>query len=321
MNQLLLAFLSFLSFQTAAQDFVMNSDSSNENLSDLYQYEDKNYKARQWLIGGVSVAGYGGSLIYLNEVWYKGYERTMFHTFNDSQEWLQMDKVGHAWTAYNTSRATTAFWKWAGLSTNKAVLVGSLSGFGYLTVIEWLDGYSAKWGWSWPDIAANFSGSSLFAAQELLWKEQKIQFKYSAHRKKYGPDVKDRANDLFGSSLPERLIKDYNGQTLWLSFNLKSFMPRCDFPTWLNLSLGYGAEGLLGGTENRAFDKQGNITFNRADIKRDRQWYLSSDIDFTKIKSNRKGIRTLLAVLNTIKVPAPAIEFSKGKIRGRLISF
>lgn len=321
MNQLLLAFLSFLSLQTTAQGILINSDSSKENTNDLYRYPVKNYKGRQCLIGGVSVAGYGGSLIYLNEVWYKGYERTTFHTFNDAQEWLQMDKVGHAWTAYNTSRATTAFWKWAGLPSDKAVLVGSLSGFTYLTVIEWLDGYSAKWGWSWPDITANFAGSSLFAAQEMLWKEQRIQFKYSAHRKKYGSDVENRADDLFGSSLPERLIKDYNAQTLWLSFNLKSFVPVSNFPSWLNLSIGYGADGMLGGIENRTFDKQGNITFDRIDIKRARQWYLSPDIDFTKIKSNKKVVRTLLAVLNTIKVPAPAIELSKGKIKGRLISF
>jgi hypothetical protein len=98
-------------------------------------------------------------------------------------------------------------------------------------------------------------------------------------------------------------------------------MPRSNFPSWLNLSIGYGAEGLLGGVENKGFDKDGQITFNRLDIRRNRQWYLSPDINFTKIKSNKKSVRTLFAVLNTIKVPAPAIEFSKGKLRGRIFSF
>jgi hypothetical protein len=315
------AFLFLQGLQSTAQNIIPIKDSSNE-----YQYKTPDIhldhlSKRQWLAGGISVAAYGGSLVYLNEAWYKGYERKGFHTFDDSKEWLQMDKTGHAWTAYNTSRASTAAWKWAGLSPNKAVLVGSLSGFSYLTVIEWLDGYSAKWGWSWPDIAANFSGSTLFAAQELLWCEQRIQFKYSAHRKKYGDELDERANELFGKTLPERLLKDYNAQTLWLSFNLNSFFPKTGFPKWLNLSIGYGAEGMFGGVENKAMDKQGNITFYRPDINRKRQWYLSPDLDLTKIKSNKKSVRLLLAVLNTIKIPAPALELSNNRIKGRWVSF
>ena len=35
----------------------------------------------------------GGSLIYLNQVWYNKYNTSKFHVFDDSQEWLQMDKV------------------------------------------------------------------------------------------------------------------------------------------------------------------------------------------------------------------------------------
>jgi hypothetical protein len=320
-KHLFFAFLFLAGFQSTAQNIIPIKDSSNEYPKKRHDIHIDGLPTRQWLVGGISVAAYGGSLLYLNEAWYKGYERKGFHTFNDSKEWLQMDKIGHAWTAYNTSRASTAAWKWAGLSPNEAVIIGSLSGFSYLTVIEWLDGYSAKWGWSWPDIAANFSGSTLFAAQELIWQEQRIQFKYSAHRKNYPDQLEDRANELFGKSLPERLLKDYNAQTLWLSFNLNSFLPQKGLPPWLNLSFGYGADGMFGGIENKAVDKQGNITFYRPDISRRRQWYLSPDIDFTKIKTSKKGIRLLLVVLNTIKVPAPALEFSGNKIKGRWISF
>lgn len=241
--------------------------------------------------------------------------------YNDAGEWFQMDKVGHAWTAYNTSRATTAMWQWAGLAEGKAVLTGSLSGFAYLTVIELLDAHTEKWGWSWADIGANAAGSSLFAAQQLTWKEQRIQFKFSSHKKQYGPDVESRANELFGKSLPERLLKDYNGQTYWFSFNVQSFFPKANFPSWLNLAVGYGADGMFGGYENIAQDKNGTVTFYRPDIKRMRQWYLSPDIDLTKIKTNNKTLRTVLAALNTIKIPAPSLEFSGGKFRGRWLHF
>ncbi len=280
-----------------------------------------NYKKRKLLIGGLSVAGYGGSLLLLNEAWYKQYPKSSFHTYNDAAEWLQVDKVGHAWTAYNTSRGTTALWKWAGLSNNQAVLTGSLSGFAYMTVIELLDAHSTEWGWSWADMAANFSGSLLFASQQIGWKEQRIQFKFSSHKKRYPTDLEGRADDLYGASLPERILKDYNGQAYWLSFNLNSFLPETKLPSWLNLAIGYGADDIFGGFGNIAVDKNGSINFNRPDIKRYRQWYLAPDLDLTKIKTNSKLLRTGFAVFNSLKIPAPTLELSKGKLKGRWLYF
>src|ERR1700742_236943 len=66
---------------------------------------DQRKKNRQWFVGTLNVAGYGGSLIILNNTWYKNYPRSSFHTFNDDGEWLQVDKFGHAWTAYNAGKA------------------------------------------------------------------------------------------------------------------------------------------------------------------------------------------------------------------------
>ena len=272
-------------------------------------------------MGGTVAVTYASSLIALNHTWYKNYPKSSFHTFDDSGEWLQMDKVGHGWSVYNLSRASTSAWKWAGLSQKQSVLIGSLTGFSYLTVIEILDAHSEKWGWSWADMAANIGGSSLFALQELGWKEQRIQFKFSAHRKKYESGLNTRADELFGESLPERILKDYNGQTLWFSFNLKSFLKKSNLPSWLNLSIGYGANGMFGGYENIAYDKNGNISFNRQDIKRYRQWYLAPDIDLTKINTKSKLLRTVLAGLNAIKIPAPSLELSNGKLKGHWLSF
>ncbi len=276
---------------------------------------------RKWIVGGTSAALYGGSLISLNQAWYKNYPKASFHTFNDSKEWLQVDKVGHAWTAYQTSRGTTAAWRWAGLPYNKAVLLGSATGFTYLTVIEILDAHSAEWGWSWADMGANLFGSALFAAQELSWKNQKISFKFSAHRNQYTDGLQKRADELYGKTLPQRLLKDYNGQTYWLSFNLKEISDVWNLPPWLNIAVGYGAEGLWGGFENKGYDKEGNVIFDRSDIARRRQWYLSPDIDFTKIKTGSKPLRTLFFLLNAVKIPAPALEYSNGSFKGHFIHF
>ena len=81
---------------------------------------------RLWLTGGGTVAGYGGSFIFLRAAWYKGYARSSFHTFNDVGEWLQIDKCGHAWTAYTASRLTTGMWEWAGLNHKASVAIASV---------------------------------------------------------------------------------------------------------------------------------------------------------------------------------------------------
>jgi uncharacterized protein YfiM (DUF2279 family) len=220
--------------------------------------EKNNQSGRKWLVGGLSAVAYGGSFILLNEAWYKDFERTSFHTFNDRGEWLQMDKTGHAWSAYTASRINTQLWSWAGMSRKSAVLVGSATSVGYLLAIEYLDGRSSEWGWSWPDVAADVSGALLFAGQELGWKEQRISFKFSSYFKSYSPeDLKSRADVLFGTSLPERLLKDYNAQSYWLSFNLHSFFKKAGLPPWLNVSVGYGADGMYGGYENVAYDDNG----------------------------------------------------------------
>jgi uncharacterized protein YfiM (DUF2279 family) len=275
---------------------------------------------RKWMVGGGSVTAYGTSFFLLSKAWYDDYARSFFHTYNDAGEWMQMDKIGHAWSVYNTSRATSALWNWAGVHNKNAVVFGTAGSLLYMLSIEYLDGRSAEWGWSWPDVAANFFGGILFASQELKWKEQKIQLKFSSHRNHYPSPLQTRANDLFGQTLPERLLKDYNAQTYWLSLNLKSLF-KTDLPAWLNISVGYGAQGMFGGYENIAYDKGGNVIFDRRDIKRYRQWYLSPDIDLTKINTGSKLLKTVLFVLNAVKIPAPSLELSNGKIKGNWLQF
>lgn len=280
------------------------------------------YKKRTYLITGLNIAGYGTSLIIFNNTWYKNYPKTSFHTFNDSKEWLQMDKVGHAWAAYNSGRGSAAMWRWAGLSPEKATWIGGLSSTVYLTVIEILDAHSAKWGWSWADMGANLFGSGLFISQQLGWEEQRIQFKFSFHKKNYGePMLNERADDLFGKNWTERMLKDYNGQTYWLSANLKSFFPQSNIPAWLNVAVGYGAEGMVGGFENKWTEGDPGFTVDRTDVKRYRQWYLAPDISFSKIKTNKKGLKTLFAFLDAFKFPAPGLEFSNGQLKLNAISF
>jgi hypothetical protein len=281
----------------------------------------KTSNTRKWIIGAGTTALYGTSFIYLNEAWYKGYPRSSFHSFNDFGEWMQVDKVGHAWSAYTTGRTTAALWQWAGASKEKSLLLGPGTSLLYMLSIEYLDGHSAEWGWSWGDVGADIFGSGLFVGQELLWKDQRIQLKFSSHKKQYDASLQARVNDLFGKTLPERILKDYNAQTYWLSFNLNDFTKTKKLPAWLNISFGYGANGMFGGEDNLAEDKNGNIIFDRRDIQRYRQWYVAPDIDFTKIKTKSKFLKTVFFAFNSFKFPAPAVELSNNKLKLHAIAF
>jgi hypothetical protein len=213
-------------------------------------------------------------------------------------------------------------WRWAGLERKKRIWLGGLSGVAYQSIIEILDGFSAEYGFSTGDFAANILGSATFISQELAWDEQKIKIKFSFHNKDYGePDLEKRADQLYGKTAIERFIKDYNAQSYWVSANIHSFFPETKLPRWLSISAGYGAEGMFGGTKNVAVDANGNIVFDRTDIKRYRQWFLAPDVDFTKIRTNKKGVKILLFVLDSFKFPAPALEFSNGSFKGHWIAF
>jgi hypothetical protein len=295
-------------------DFPLNFTSTFQKTTSTFSDTGFNKKSRVLAMTGVHVGLYGGSLILLNEAWYKDYPRSGFQFFNDWQEWKQVDKVGHAWSAFQLSRASYTGWRWAGLPEKKAVWVAGASGFAFLTVIEILDGFSAEWGWSWGDFGANVVGSSMFIGQNLAWKEERISFKFGFHKMTYDdPQLNERSDELFGSSLPERMLKDYNGQTYWLSANLKSFFKQSKLPPWLNVAVGYGATGMFGGTENKWEDPVTGEYITRFDISRLREWYLAPDIDFTRIHTRKKSVRTLLYVLNAFKMPAPTLVFSNGK--------
>ena len=272
-------------------------------------------KKRLWLIAGAHAALWSGSYIALNKSWYANYPRSSFHFFNDNSEWNQMDKLGHIWTSYNVGRISSEMWEWTGLPRKKSVLYGGISAIAYQSIIEIQDGFSSEWGFSWGDMAANVIGAAAFVSQELGWKDQRIQIKLSYWPYHYDADLVGRRNQLFGNSLAERVLKDYNSQTYWVSANLYSFFPNTHLPKWLNISFGYGADGMLGGTVNKWTDKQGNL-FNRTDIPRTRRFFLSPDIDLTKIKTRSKVLKTVFFTFNILKIPAPAIELDgKGKIK------
>ena len=281
-----------------AQNFLQPSDSLNHSRRNVL------FAAETGLVvGGFAV---------LSQSWYSDYEKSNFHFVNDNDQWLQMDKAGHLFAAYHLSRFNRDLFQWSGMSDQNSLILGSASGFAIVSAIEIFDGYSKKWGASAGDLAANATGTVLFLGQELLWNEQRITPKFSFHTTEYA----SARPDALGESASEQLLKDYNGQTYWLSANLHSFSKSSKLPKWLNLAVGYGAEGMITGQ-----DELVNSVFF-SEKKRVRQFYLSLDADLTKIKTKRAWLKTLFAVLNTVKLPAPTLEMNaEGVVKFHAIYF
>lgn len=283
---------------------------------------DTLYHCRVITVASTWTGIYGGALVGLNSLWYKNYPRSSFHFFNDNGEWNQIDKCGHMFTSYFEGVWSVNALQWAGVSDKKAAWYGSLTGTVMQTSIEILDGFSAQWGASPGDLTANTAGSLLCLSQQLLWNEQRVQLKFSAHPVKYDITLQNRVDDLYGKNFTQQWLKDYNGQTYWLSVNPKSFFRNEDskFPAWLNIAAGYGANGMFGGYTNQWTEN--GILINRNDIQRTRQFYISPDIDFTKIKTKSHLLKTIFFMANALKMPAPSIEFNTAhQLKFHAISF
>jgi hypothetical protein len=263
------------------------------------------------IVAGANAVFYTGSFIALNKAWYADYEKTTFHLFNDNPEWNQMDKAGHVWSTYQVSRLSKEMWRWTGLNNSKSALLGGVSGMVYQSIIEIQDAYSTEWGFSWGDVGANVAGAGLFVLQELAGTGQKVSVKLAYWPAKYPAALVARRNQLFGGSVPERILKDYNAQTYWVSANVKAFFPESALPAWLNIAFGYGADGMYGGRSNKWTDKEG-VTHDYTDIRRARKFYLSPDVDLTRIPTRSKVLRKVFFVLNMVKVPAPALSVATG---------
>lgn len=244
----------------------------------------------------VSGTAYGVTLAGLHHLWYKDAEKQSFAFFNDNAEWKQVDKLGHFFSTFYFSYGTASALKWCNVPAKKSDLIGAVTGFAIMVPIEIMDGFSDAYGASSGDLLANAAGSAFYLGQTRLWNEVRIYPKFSFHRTGY---AQHRPNVL-GDDLASESLKDYNGQSYWLSVDMDKFVR---FPKWLNFVVGYGAEGMV-----YARDRQ-NIENGFGEPYR--QFYLGIDFDLTAFKTRSGFVNTLIMIANMVKLPAPAIEFSR----------
>lgn len=288
----------------AGKSYSFHNGSAEISLADSLQKDSIPYNKKKMIVSHiVHGVGYGGSLAALAGVWYKDFQKTKLHAFNDMDEWGGMDKAGHVNTAWQISNFSFAMYRNAGMKEKKAAFVSSGVSMLYLTTLEFFDGYSADWGFSFGDMGANIIGSSL-AYLRNTGKIRNVHLKWSYFETKYPP----YRPDVLGHAFHERMLKDYNGQNYWLSVNMPGSWFADGSRNWLCFSVGYSIDGFTGGKQNY-FDESVIIP---PTLSREGEFYLSVDIDFSKLNIRNKWLKNVLKVFNVIKIPAPAIGFSTG---------
>lgn len=277
--------LLYLSLFFALQTSVYHSSAQKDSLC-----------SRKIFIATSGSVFTAGSYLLLDQLWYKKYPKSNFQFFNDNDEWMQMDKAGHTFTSYTLGRNCYDVLKWGGASENQSIWLGGSMGLIYLTGIELMDAKSAAWGFSYGDMIANTTGSFLFIAQQKFWNQQRVTLKFSYHETQF-PKMNP---ELLGRNFQQRLLKDYNGQTYWASFNISGFLASdAAFPKWTNFAIGYGATNMI---------RAKNYVNDVNNFKHERKFYFSFDADLTRIHWKKKWMKTTAKILSFVKIPSPTFE-------------
>jgi hypothetical protein len=250
------------------------------------------------------IATAGLTLTGLYSLWYKDYQNSSFHFFNDNNEWMGIDKLGHAYTNFHITRELSKQYYYAGLSNHKSLLLGWSISNAYFLTIELMDGYSTGWGFSYGDILANIAGSSLAAAQQYFWNEEPIQFKFLYSPSPY-PTYRP---NVLGKNFQSKLLKDYNAQSYWLCLSPIAFTNKYtnNWLSALQLAFGYGANGMVAASA----EKQKELGYH---FLRYRQYFFSVDINWDKIPVKNKNLKKWLHYLNVIKIPLPYFYITNTK--------
>lgn len=242
--------------------------------------------ARLAIVGGVSVAGFVVGHIALNNLWWKG-ERSDFH-FNWDDDWtyaLGADKVGHAVTPYIGTDLYRQAFIWTGMNDLQSVWIGGALVSLYTTYVEVRDGFSAEWGFSWGDFAANTLGISWRVAEVYEPWLNNIRWKIS-----YWP------SEAYRSGGYSSIVDDYESTYHWASLNVNAILPKHWRPWWpdfVNIAVGHSVRGVA------ALDGSG-----------DHELYLGLDWNTEGLPGDGALLRWLKRTINYYHLPAPTVRIT-----------
>ena len=233
-----------------------------------YAVYKKSLTKKNLVIAGLVVQQSSSSLVEYK--WWWQDSSNAFHFEHDgvfNNYSFGMDKIGHAFVSHLCYHAIHEAMTWAEFTPKQTLYTSiALPAFWALS-IEIGDAFS-PYGFSVPDLAANFAGIGYGVLQHQLPFFKNIAFKLS-----YYPRIP-----------VYRLSSNYDDHIYWLSFNMHNLLPGIvghKWPEVINLAAGYSIED-----------------YNKGPIKR--EFVFGIDINLAAIKTKSKGLAAIKNVVNLI---------------------
>jgi hypothetical protein len=244
-----------------------------------YAVYKKSLTKKNLVIAGLVVQQSSSSLVEYK--WWWQDSSNAFHFEHDgvfNNYSFGMDKIGHAFVSHLCYHAIHEAMTWAEFTPKQTLYTSiALPAFWALS-IEIGDAFS-PYGFSVPDLAANFAGIGYGVLQHQLPFFKNIAFKLS-----YYPRIP-----------VYRLSSNYDDHIYWLSFNMHNLLPGIvghKWPEVINLAAGYSIED-----------------YNKGPIKR--EFVFGIDINLAAIKTKSKGLTAIKNVVNLIHLPSPGVKVTR----------
>jgi hypothetical protein len=282
---------------------IVASIANSQNLDTIQEISDTvpEYQInpmRLAIVGGTIGALYTAAVlgIFL-EGWWKYYEPFNFEPFHDDMIYaVNMDKFGHFYVGILFGESFMYAYDWVGFSPFYAAFWAAVTvGFTQIAV-ELKDGFS-PYGFSVLDAVSGTLGGLYAMGKRFVPAFAYVDYKlayWPTSRKYYWDEVKKNPKE------EGVFTDDYPNYSHWISFKIEKMLPSAAKPYW---------PGFLGLAFGWAMDcKQYTHPGNDGGY----EYYLSLDYDLEAIfnPSSTWG-KNLLAVINHIKFPAPAIRFGE----------
>jgi hypothetical protein len=254
------------------------------------------HPVRFGIVTGSVAATIAAIHIYQTNGWWQN-NRTSFHFQEDLVYGRSVDKFGHFYGGITAAFILRKSFQWAGLSDEASLYWGSGGSLLFQTYVEIEDGFS-KWGFDRVDFASDFAGAAWPILQYHALFMRNFEFKFG-----YWPSsVLDSGGGIGFAGQKHIVFDDYQGQTIWMSMNMKNLLPKgVDeyWPSFLRLGVGYAARDVTGPDPARGVGAPYSVLL------------IGLDYDMTKIiPDNTPFLKLLGEALNFIKFPAPAVQIT-----------
>lgn len=278
-------------YENTSSPYHIHSLDSVKSIKSTFTVSSNINYSRMALVGGTSLAFLGGFYYRMKTAWWNNGTGRFHFSYGDKYA-KNLDKLGHFYGAILFTEGFGLGLKWAGLDEESSLLYGGILSTIVYGGIEVKDGFAPYWGFDPADMAADVVGAIYPYLQTQIGFLRDFNFKWS-----YWPSKSPYFTKIDGVNQNDQFFTDdYEGQTFWLSINVRNYFPKSMksfWPDFLNVA---------GGISVQHLDGHGNGDY---------VLIISPDIDFQKLfKTDSSFLNSLLHYLNYLHFPLPAIQVS-----------